>query len=134
MFISRFPYPSQRQSLVLKPIFVLRLLYRLHAHMSLLFARQLFIHLTNCANTTWLRVGDQIKVHLLLDSHFLSEVIILTLLCTKEDRLFCCCCCFQDFIYLFIHEGQRERGRDRKAGSLPEAQCGTQSQDPGIIP
>ena len=36
--------------------------------------------------------------------------------------------------YLFIHERHRERQAEGEAGSLWEARCGTQSQDPGTRP
>ena len=49
---------------------------------------------------------------------------------------------FEDFLYLFMRdrerEGQRERGRERgaegEAGSMQEALCGTQSRDSRITP
>ena len=50
---------------------------------------------------------------------------------------FLVCCCFVLRFYLFIHERRRERGRDTaegEAGSLQKAWCGTQSQDPRIMP
>ena len=42
---------------------------------------------------------------------------------------------FEDFIYLFIHGGGgTETQEEGKAGSMQEPQCGTQSQDPRIMP
>ena len=42
----------------------------------------------------------------------------------------------KDFIYLFMRDREREREREREgeAGSMPGAQRGTRSRDPGIMP
>ena len=40
---------------------------------------------------------------------------------------------FFKICYLFIHERHRMREAEGEVGSMQEAQCGTRSQDPGIM-